>query len=225
MGKSGSPGPLGAQGTQVVSANGSPLKIVGMVGIEIAVAGICAIHPVLIAEDITHDCLLGVDFLRKHECTIRFGTNNLQTEEGGVGSTLFSTQEKVSQVCRVSLAETVVIPGRHEMVLPAKITTASKSKSPINSPGIVEPNLAFKRKPDIALARSIVQPQRNKIAVRIVNLAPTSVTLYKNSKVGTLHPVKSRELADDEDVQEYEILEVLDKSECNEVSSERKDDQ
>ena len=142
-----------------------------------------------------------------------------------MGSTLFSTQEKVSQICRISLAEIVVIPGRHEMILPAKITTASKSKSPINSPGIVEPSLTFKRKPDIALARSIVQPQRNKIAVRIVNLAPTPVTLYKNSKVGTLHPVKSRELADDEDVQEYEILEVLDKSECNEVSSERKDDQ
>ena len=30
---------------------------------------------------------------------------------------------------------------------------------------------------------------------------------------------------DDEDVQEYEILEVLDKSECNEVSGERKDDE
>ena len=71
MGKSGSRyGPLGAQGTQVVSANGSPLKIVEMVDIEIAVAGICSIHPVLIAEDITHDCLLGVDFLRKHECPI-----------------------------------------------------------------------------------------------------------------------------------------------------------
>ena len=110
------------------------------------------------------------------------------------------------------------------MTLPAKITTASKSKSTINSPGIVEPSLAFKRKPDIAPARSIVQPQRNKIAVRIVNLAPTPVTLYKNSKVGILHPVKNQEFVDDEDVQEYEILEVLDKSECNEVSGERKDD-
>ena len=218
-------GPLETQGTQVVSANGSPLKIVGMVDIEIAVAGICAIHPVLIAEDITHDCLLGVDFLRKHECTIQFGTNQLRTEAGGMGSTLFSKQENVPQICRVSLAETVVIPGRHEMILPAKITTASKSKSTINSPGIVEPSLAFKRKPDIALARSIVQPQRNKIAVRIVNLAPTPVTLYKNSKVGILHPVKNQEFVDDEDVQEYEILEVLDKSECNEVSGERKDDE
>ena len=142
-----------------------------------------------------------------------------------MGSTLFSKQENVPQIYRVSLAETVVIPGRHEMVLPATITTASKSKSPINSPSIVEPSLAFKRKPDIALARSIVQPQRNKIAVRIVNLAPTPVTLYKNSKVGILPPVKNQEFVDDEDVQEYEILEVLDKSECNEVSGERKDDQ
>ena len=143
-----------------------------------------------------------------------------------MGSTLFSRQEKAPpQICRVSLAETVVIPGRHEMVLPAKITTSSKSQSPINSPGIVQPNLAFKRKTDIALARSIVQPQRNKIAMRIVNLAPTPVTLYKSSIVGTLHPVKSLEFADNKDVQEYEILEVLDKSECNEVSSDRKDDQ
>ena len=100
-----------------------------------------------------------------------------------------------------------------------------KEQKSINSPGIVEPNLAFKRKPDIVLARSIVQPQRNKKAVRTGNLAPTPVTLYKNSKIGTLHPVKNQKFADDEYVQEYEILEVLDKSECNQVSGERKDDQ
>ena len=141
------------------------------------------------------------------------------------GLNIFSKQEKVPQICCVSLAETVVIPGRHETVLPATITTASKSKRLLNLPGIVEPNLAFKRELDIALARSIVQPQRNKKAVRTVNLAPTPVTLYKNSKIGTLHPVKNQQFADDEDVQEYEILEVLDKSECNQVSGERKDDQ
>ena len=78
--------PLETQGTQVetqgTQANSSPLKIVGMADIEIAVAGICVIHPVLIAEGITHDCLLGFDFLRKHECTIQFGTNHLRTEAG-----------------------------------------------------------------------------------------------------------------------------------------------
>ena len=73
-------GPLETQGTQVVSANGSTLKIVDMADIEIAVAGICVIYPVLIAEGIIHDCLLGFDFLRKHECIIQFGTNHLRTE-------------------------------------------------------------------------------------------------------------------------------------------------
>ena len=87
-----------------------------MLDIEITVAGVCAIHPVLIAGDITHDCQLGVDFLRKHDCTIQFGTNRLRTEAGGVGSTLFSRQEKAPpQICRVSLAEIIVTPGRHEI--------------------------------------------------------------------------------------------------------------
>ena len=52
-------GPLQTQGAQVVSANSSPLQIIGKIDGEITVAGICADHPVLVAEDISHDILLG----------------------------------------------------------------------------------------------------------------------------------------------------------------------
>ena len=43
----------------VVAANGQPLEIAGEIDLNIVVAGVEALHRVLIADDIQHDCLLG----------------------------------------------------------------------------------------------------------------------------------------------------------------------
>lgn len=141
------------------------------------VAGISASHPVLVADDISRDCFLGVDFLGANNFTIELGNGCLSSRANHVSAPVFvkscSTQ---NVVCRVSLAETVIVPARHEIVIPAKVSAPDK-KAWVNFSGIVEPNLKFQRQPDLALARS-VQPQGNRIRVRVVNASSTPITLY-----------------------------------------------
>ena len=79
------------------------------------------------------------------------------------------------------------------MLISAKMSALDKKTLVNIGPGVVEPNLTFKRKPELELARSIVQPQGDRIAVRVVNMTPQPITLYKNSKVANLHPLNEGE--------------------------------
>ena len=56
----------------VVSANGRPLDVLGRCGVRLQLGGVDVIRPVLVAGDITQDCLVGIDFLSKYRCEISF---------------------------------------------------------------------------------------------------------------------------------------------------------
>ena len=201
---------------RVVAANGLPLKILGQVLVDVRVASVHASHRVLVADDISHDCLLGVDFLGANNFTIEVGNNRLSSRDNNSSVPLYLKAQPV--VCCVSLAETVIVPARHEMLIPAKVSALDK-KTPVNiGPGVVEPNLTFKRKPELALARSIVQPQGDRIAVRVVNMSPQPITLYKNSKVANLHPLNEGEEVSTECMEPFEVPEPQVVKENNSVS-------
>ena len=109
---------------RVIAANGLPLKILGQVLVDVRVASVHASHHVLVAEDISHDCLLGVDFLSANNFTIEVGNNRLSSRDNNSSAPLYLKAQPV--VCRVSLAETVIVPARHEMLIPAKVFTPDK---------------------------------------------------------------------------------------------------
>ena len=127
----------------------------------------------------TQDCLLGIDFLGKHNCTI-----DLKEKAIKIGKEVVSLKgkNKSPKVFRVSLAETVVVPGRHEMVLPAKCEGAVCDDSVL---GIVEPSPGFAERHDLLLARVLAQPKDDMVPVRVINPSPVPVTLYQNTSVGT----------------------------------------
>jgi len=91
-------------------------------------------------------------------------------------------KSELSKVLRISLAETVVVPGRHEMVLPAKFKGTECGDGVL---GLVEPSPGFAERHDLLLARVVAQPKGNMVPVRVVNPSPTPVTLYQNTTVGT----------------------------------------
>ena len=188
---------------RVITANGLPL-ILGQVLVDVSVH---ASHCVLVAEDISHDYLLGVDFLSANNFTIEVGNNHLSSRDNDSSAPLYLKAQPV--VCRVSLAETVIVPARHEMLIPANVFAPDKKIRANIGPGVVEPNLTFKTKPELALAHSIVQPQGDRIAVRVMNMSPQPITLYKNSKVANLHPLNEREEVSTECMETFEILEPM----------------
>ena len=164
---------------------------------------------------------MGVDFLSANNFTIEVGNNRLSSRDNNSSAPLYLKTQPV--VCRVSLAETVIVPARHEMLIPANVLAPDKKTRVNIGLGVVEPNLTFKRKPELALARSILQPQGDRIVVRVVNMSRQPITLYKNSKVANLHPLNERQEVSTECMETFEVLEPHVVKESNSVSETNSD--
>jgi len=54
----------------VTAANGEQLEVRGLSEVNLRVGDICACYPVLVAKNVTQECLLGADFLEKFGCII-----------------------------------------------------------------------------------------------------------------------------------------------------------
>lgn len=143
-------------------------------------------HPVLVAADVTQDCLLGIDLLGKHNFKLDVNTKTIQIGREVVG---LKGKRELSKVFMLSLAETVVVPSRHEMLLPAKFKGAECGVL-----GLVEPFPGFAEQHDLLLARVVAHPKENMAPVRVVNPSPTPVTLYQNTSVGTFSQLEDRAL-------------------------------
>ena len=79
------------------------------------------VHPVLVAADVSQDCLLGIDFLGKHSFTIDLNGRSIKIAKEVVS---LKGKNESPKCCHISLAETFVVPGHHEMILLAKFKGA-----------------------------------------------------------------------------------------------------
>ena len=77
------------------------------------------------------------------------------------------------KVFHVSLAETFVVPGHHEMILPAKFKGAVCGDSVL---GVVEQSLGFSKQPDLLLTRVLAKTNDDMVPVRVINSSPAPVT-------------------------------------------------
>ena len=154
----------------VVSANGQPLDIGRKCELEIFLGGLSVVHPVLMAADVMQYCLLGIDFLGKHNCTIDLIGRSIK-----IGKEVVSLKGKKesSKVFRISFAESVLVPGHHEMILPAKFKGAVCGDSVL---GVVEQSLGFSKQPDLLLTRVLAETKDDMVPVRVINSSPAPVT-------------------------------------------------
>ena len=171
----------------VVSANGEPLTIEGQCVARFTLGGLTVSHNVLIAGGISQECLLGADFLVKHKGVIELDKRVLLL--GGNRTAIdLEVEESKPVTSKVSLVQTVTIPGRHEMIVPARVDL---SRVPIGTPGVIEQTQKFAERSEIRAARVVVQPaQGGVVPVRLVNPSPTPVILYGQSTVGIFHQVE-----------------------------------
>ena len=68
----------------------------------------------------------------------------------------------------VTRRETVVVPGRHEMILPAKFKGAVYGDSVL---GVIEPSPGFAERHDFLLAQVLALPKDDMVPVRVINSA------------------------------------------------------
>jgi len=168
---------------KVVSANGQPLGILGRCALRIRIGGVDELHPVLVANDLTQDCLIGVDFLARHKVQIDFAAGSICANGQSVALHYGGRGSGVSVCGRVCVAETVTVPGRHEMVVPAMCEGAELWGSGLT--GIIEPSPEFAERHSLLMARVLAQP-RDVVPVRLINPSADPVVLYKNTTLGTM---------------------------------------
>ena len=88
-------------------ANGESLSILGQTTSRIQVAGEEYTHDVMVADDVSQDCLLGADFLASHEFVTDVGSHMLCKENSS--TLLLQPHNLKREVCWVSTGEPVVV--------------------------------------------------------------------------------------------------------------------
>ena len=167
----------------VVAANGEQLQICGKARLMFHIGDFNTYYTALIVKSLTQECLLGVDFLKRFGCMVDLKQSILVMADGKSVPLLFSTHSLNDDVCHVSINETTVIPGRHQVHLPVHV--------PENCTYVIEPEPRFMERHGLFVARSISSPKNRITAVRILNPFSAPVTVYENEKVGLLEPLHS----------------------------------
>ena len=94
-----------------VTANKSKLDVLGKTFMRIRIAGIDAIHSVIVVRDLAKHFILGSDFLKRHKCDILYSRAQLLSPQG-VAEIHFnrSARDHTAYVCAVSTACAVLRP-------------------------------------------------------------------------------------------------------------------
>ena len=173
----------------VVAANGEQLEICGRSKVSLQVGSTHACYPVLVARNITQECLLGADFLEDFGCII-----NLRERTLMIGETPVPLQFRkglLASTCHVSCAETTVVPGRHQLELPVQLCQSKEEAGEFV--GILEPEMLFMERRGVLIARSVhsISAGKERSLVRILNPSPAPVTIHQNEKLGVLQPLEA----------------------------------
>ena len=164
---------------QLVSVTNSVLNVVGVVELPLVIGSFSAVHCVYVAKDLKPPCILGRDFLCRHNCVLDLSSSPCSLSISGTTVLLASTpfvKPPVGAV-RVSLQDTTSIPPYHEMVCPASIPDAV-SHVPAYSYGVVEGLHTFTSKSSVDVACVIARSVDGVVPVRLANFGPSSLTVF-----------------------------------------------
>ncbi len=176
--------PLSPVARPVVAANGQSLELCGQTVVLLRVGNLCVQHPVLVVKDITQQFLLGADFLERFGCVIDLRNRSLMAGGRSVPVQLQAQAQRT--VCHVSIKETTEIPGYHQVHLHGRLSDPTGP----DYTGMFEPLQKFAERHGLFLAHSVSLAHTGHTIVRALNPSPATVTVYKEEKVGLLHPVE-----------------------------------
>ncbi|CAC5421241.1 unnamed protein product [Mytilus coruscus] len=169
-----------AERNLVVAEAGKKMQTLGMADVSCQIGPLNFIWSVYIAP-IGDELLLGCDIIDEHDIIINT-KRGLEIEGQWINCDVTRRSDKVA---RVVLKEAVTIPANSEVILPGLSINSEILDSRYCS---VEPVVEDERK--IIVARSLVDPYKKTIPVRIVNVEKYPIRIRKNYLLGELHPVE-----------------------------------
>ncbi|KAL5497103.1 hypothetical protein EMCRGX_G013508 [Ephydatia muelleri] len=170
----------------VVTANGQQLNLLGQVELPLHIGSIHTNFPVLVASQLTQECLIGADFLSKFNCQLDLGAGVLVAGTEVLSMETDRKSRSPVGVCDVQLIERVEVPGSSQMRI---LAACNGGLCGVNGSVLLEPNVAFMERHGLMVARSVsfVSKGSKEVLVQLLNPSSFPIVLHKQEVVGTLH--------------------------------------
>ena len=166
------------------AANGTPIPLMGEIVIPIYVGGVRTVVTGLVSEHIA-EVMLGIDWLTENKVVWEFGQSIIR-----IANRIFNlkTQNGDGQWCRkVTLQESVIIPAKSEMNLPARVICRPWKEDMTDTYWGTEPTTIVK---GVHVSGTIIPVDRlYNIPVRVVNVTAKSIHLAAGISIANLHPI------------------------------------
>ena len=167
---------------EILSASDEPLEVWGKTVLPLKI-GSCLYNKTVVVSKLSVDGVIGLDFMMAHKCSISLVSQTMQIDseevklltEGAVGC------------YRVSLADTLNIPPRSEMVVNGAVHLPKGLHEPKGS-CIIEGDETFLTTGGGLVGKSLVS-QGQFVPVRIMNPTPEVRVIHAGTVVGTMTPV------------------------------------
>lgn len=170
----------------LTTANGNELTVLGETQVRFRIGNMDCSWPVMIAQGLAHDCILGSDFFQQYGCQIHYDTGTFVVGDAEIPIRYCKV---TPSVCRLYLcAEVEVEPGT-EQVLGARLEEGYEQNT--GSPGILEGSKELKGKSEICIARSLVVPRAGQALVRVANFSDRPIKIRSDVPIAEYHPISS----------------------------------
>ena len=161
--------------TRFVGVDGVPLQVRGSAVIGLSIQGLIVNQKVIVADSLTSQGILGMDFLESNHCTLDLSKGMISTGGKNIPLDPHHGSELAVVNTEVSVEETFTIAALSEMEIMGNIDKECRGT------WLVEDRLS--KKQSILVARALVTPQQGRVPIRVLNLNPKPLTVYKGTKI------------------------------------------
>jgi len=165
----------------LVSANGTALEVIGKAEILINISGLQIPITARVVRHVSHQLILGADFMRQNHVIIDFQTGILSVGDDLVRAPLHSPYRRQSYLTNINA---VCIPAFTEAVIPVKSDRRYDDMAIVTEP---LSSFQFKK---FAVGRSLSFCNNGRTVCRVANFNPFSLVLTKGTKIASIEDPK-----------------------------------
>ena len=174
--------------TKMLTVTGEVTPFLGKTEHELKIGKQKLKHTLLIA-DIENDGILGMDFLKAHNCDLVL-SRQIMKINGEEVLCFPNSRNPPLQCCGVAVLQPVQIPPESEVIVPG-YTKGVIDKS---GTGLIEAHEKFVNNKGLLVAKALVCPATGTVPVRIINPYSEGCTLYKDTIIATYEPIEPEQL-------------------------------
>ena len=169
---------------ELVGVGGAPITVCGTTKLNVDFNGRTFIMNVVVADMGKTEAIVGLDFLEYHQSVIDTKQHTLDLKGLVCPIPLHKREMMVpsTKIISVTLENDLYIPGSSQLEVVAKLTGGTSTQTMLMEGQNVS------HRPSVLVATAVVHPNTENthpvVPVRLLNLAPDGVTIYKGTKLG-----------------------------------------